>query len=178
MSEDLLLKLYRCMLLSRRFDERMLNLQRQGRIGTFGPIQGQEAAQLGAAAVLEDKDWLVPSFREMAAEIWRGKKLVNVLLAYGGFNQGGALPEETTDLPVCIPVVRNADCKSMLDLAGEIKQLAERTRQGDLAPKDMAGGTGFTPIINYPQVAILGLGRAAVAWPSVRQSRKARRWVV
>ncbi len=77
-----------------------------------------------------------------------------------------------TDRGLLVPVVRNADCKSMLDLAGEIKQLAERTRQGDLEPKDMAGGTftitnvgplggtGFTPIINYPQVAILGLGRA------------------
>ena len=77
-----------------------------------------------------------------------------------------------TDRGLLVPVVRNADCKSMLDLAGEIKQLAERTRQGELAPKDMSGGTftitnvgplggsGFTPIINYPQVAILGLGRA------------------
>jgi len=77
-----------------------------------------------------------------------------------------------TDRGLLVPVVRNADCKSMLDLAGEVKQLAERSRQGDLEPKDMSGGTftitnvgplggtGFTPIINYPQVAILGLGRA------------------
>jgi pyruvate dehydrogenase E2 component (dihydrolipoamide acetyltransferase) len=77
-----------------------------------------------------------------------------------------------TDRGLLVPVVRDADCKSMLDLAGEIKQLAERTRQGELAPKDMSGGTftitnvgplggtGFTPIINYPQVAILGLGQA------------------
>jgi len=77
-----------------------------------------------------------------------------------------------TDRGLLVPVVRNADCKSMLDLAVEIKQLVERTRQGELAPKDMSGGTftitnvgplggtGFTPIINYPQVAILGLGRA------------------
>ena len=77
-----------------------------------------------------------------------------------------------TDRGLLVPVVRNADCKSMLDLAREIKQLAERTRQGEVAPKDLSGGTftitnvgplggtGFTPIINYPQVAILGLGRA------------------
>ncbi|MEJ2102535.1 MAG: thiamine pyrophosphate-dependent enzyme, partial [Desulfobacterales bacterium] len=100
----LLIKLHRAMLLSRRFDERMLSLQRQGRIGTFGPIKGQEAAQLGAVAALEEKDWFVPSFREMGAEIWRGKELVNILLAYGGFNEGGVMREDSTNLPLAIPV--------------------------------------------------------------------------
>jgi TPP-dependent pyruvate/acetoin dehydrogenase alpha subunit len=50
--DDLLLRLFRTMLLARKFDERLLNLQRQGRIGTFPPISGQEAAHLGATAVL------------------------------------------------------------------------------------------------------------------------------
>ena len=67
--EDLMLRLHRAMLLARRFDERMLVLQRQGRIGTFGPIKGQEASQIGAIAVLEPEDWLVPAFREMGAEM-------------------------------------------------------------------------------------------------------------
>ncbi len=56
LDEALLTKLHRCMLLSRRFDERMLSLQRQGRLGTFAPVKGQEAAQVGAAAALEEKD--------------------------------------------------------------------------------------------------------------------------
>ena len=61
--EELLLKLHRAMLLARRFDERLLSLQRQGRIGTFAPITGQEAAQLGAVALLRPSDWFAPSFR-------------------------------------------------------------------------------------------------------------------
>ena len=48
------LEMYNAMLLGRRFDERMLNLQRQGRIGTFPPIKGQEAAQIGAVVQLRD----------------------------------------------------------------------------------------------------------------------------
>ena len=48
--------------------------QRQGRIGTFPPIKGQEAAHLGPVAALRASDWLVPAFRESAAEIWRGRK--------------------------------------------------------------------------------------------------------
>jgi pyruvate dehydrogenase E2 component (dihydrolipoamide acetyltransferase) len=84
-----------------------------------------------------------------------------------------------TDRGLLVPVVRDADCKSMLELAREVYELAERTRQGELKPKDMTGGTftitnvgplggtGFTPIINYPQVAILGLARARLQ-PMVR----------
>ena len=48
--DDLLLKLHRAMVLGRRFDERVLSLQRQGRIGTFAPTSGQEASQLGACS--------------------------------------------------------------------------------------------------------------------------------
>jgi TPP-dependent pyruvate/acetoin dehydrogenase alpha subunit len=56
-----LMRLHRAMLLARRFDERMLSLQRQGRLGTFAPVRGQEAAQLGAIAHLRHSDWMVPS---------------------------------------------------------------------------------------------------------------------
>src|SRR5438094_814664 len=58
--------LYRAMLLGRRLDERMVRLQRQGRIGTFAPTKGQEAAQMGSVFSLRPTDWMVPSFREKA----------------------------------------------------------------------------------------------------------------
>lgn len=61
--DELLLKLHRAMLLGRRFDERLLSLQRQGRIGTFAPITGQEASQLGAVAPLMPGDCMAPLFR-------------------------------------------------------------------------------------------------------------------
>ncbi len=102
--DDLLLDLHRAMLLSRRFDERMLRLQRQGRIGTFAPVQGQEAAQLGPVAALRESDWMVPAFREAAAELWRGKTMESILLYYGGYHQAGHVPEGVNNLPVTIPV--------------------------------------------------------------------------
>jgi pyruvate dehydrogenase E1 component alpha subunit len=104
LSNDLLLDLHRAMLLGRRFDERMLRLQRQGRIGTFAPIRGQEAAQVGAVAPLRESDWLVPAFREAAAQIYRGRSLESILLYYGGYNQGGAVPDDLRNLPDAIPV--------------------------------------------------------------------------
>src|SRR5258707_13797588 len=66
-------RMYRTMVLGRRLDERMVRLQRQGRIGTFAPIKGQEASQIGAVATLRREDWMVPSFRETAAMLWRGR---------------------------------------------------------------------------------------------------------
>jgi pyruvate dehydrogenase E1 component alpha subunit len=103
-SDALLTRLHRFMLLGRRFDERMLNLQRQGRIGTFAPIKGQEASQLGAVAVLRESDWLVPAFRETAAQLWRGQPMESLLLYYGGYFQGNEVPEDVHNLPVAIPV--------------------------------------------------------------------------
>jgi len=99
-----LLELYRAMLLGRRFDERMLDLQRQGRIGTFPPIKGQEAAQLGAVFQLRPRDWMVPAFRETAAEIWRGRSLESVILYYNGFNEGTVISAKQKDMPMAVPV--------------------------------------------------------------------------
>ncbi len=97
-------KMFRAMLLGRRFDEKMLELQRTGRIGTFPPIKGQEAAQIGSVIHLEERDWFVPSFRETAAEILRGRSMESVLLYYNGYNEGALLDATQRDLPMSIPV--------------------------------------------------------------------------
>ncbi|MEA1052195.1 pyruvate dehydrogenase (acetyl-transferring) E1 component subunit alpha [Lamprobacter modestohalophilus] len=103
-SDEQLEQMHRVMLLARRFDERMLNLQRQGRIGTFAPVSGQEAAQVGVMAALQAQDWFVPSFREFAASIWRGTPLKALLLYNAGYNEGAAIAEDAHDLPIAIPV--------------------------------------------------------------------------
>jgi pyruvate dehydrogenase E1 component alpha subunit len=96
--------LYRAMLLGRRLDERMVRLQRQGRIGTFAPTKGQEASQLGSAFTLRKTDWMVPSFRETAAMIWRGWPIEKLLLFFAGHLEGGQPAADQHDLPIAIPV--------------------------------------------------------------------------
>ncbi len=78
-----------------------------------------------------------------------------------------------------VPVIRDVDCKNVTELAVELTGLAERARDGEVDREEMRGGsftitnpgplggTEFTPIINYPQVAILGLARARLE-PVVR----------
>ena len=102
-AEDLK-RLYRGMLLGRRLDERMIRLQRQGRIGTFAPIKGQEASQVGAVFTLRPGDWTVPSFRETAAMLWRGWPIEKLLLLFAGYLEGGQPAPGQNDLPIPIPV--------------------------------------------------------------------------
>jgi pyruvate dehydrogenase E1 component alpha subunit len=97
-------ELYRAMLLGRRLDERMVRLQRQGRIGTFAPIKGQEASQMGSVFALRPTDWMVPSFRETAAMVWRGWPIEKLLLFFSGYVEGGQPAPDQHDLPVTIPV--------------------------------------------------------------------------
>jgi len=96
--------LYRAMLLARRLDERMVRLQRQGRIGTFAPTKGQEAAQIGSIFSLRPTDWMVPSFRETASMIWRGWPIEKLLLFFAGHLEGGQPAPDQHDLPITIPV--------------------------------------------------------------------------
>jgi pyruvate dehydrogenase E1 component alpha subunit len=104
MSDAKAAELYRHMLRARLFDDRLLKLQRQGRIGTFAPSFGQEACQVGSLAALTAKDWFVPSFREMAGALYRGATMKAVLQYAMGYEEGSVVPEGARDLPVSIPV--------------------------------------------------------------------------
>ena len=76
-----------------------------------------------------------------------------------------------TENGLLVPVIRDVDKKSIVELAEELTSIAERARQRKLDSKDLTGGTftitnlggiggtGFTPIVNYPEVAILGISR-------------------
>src|SRR2546427_10134802 len=97
-------RMYRTMVLGRRLDERMVRLQRQGRIGTFAPIKGQEASQIGAVATLRKSDWMVPSFRETTPMLMRGSPIETLLLLFAGYLEGGQPDEHQHDLPITIPV--------------------------------------------------------------------------
>ncbi|MCI4347794.1 MAG: thiamine pyrophosphate-dependent enzyme, partial [Thermoplasmata archaeon] len=63
---------YRMMVVARALDERCLTLQRQGRIGFYVPVMGQEAAQVACAWGLDARDWIFPAYRELALAIVRG----------------------------------------------------------------------------------------------------------
>ncbi len=79
-----------------------------------------------------------------------------------------------TDRGLLVPIIRDVDKKNIVELAAELTQLSKKARDKKLAPADMEGGTftitnlggiggtGFSPIVNYPEVAILGLSRSSM----------------
>ena len=174
-SEELLLRLYRTMLLARNFDERLLSLQRQGRIGTFPPISGQEAAHLGAAAVLRPGDWFVPAFRETAAEIWRGRSLESVILYYNGFNEGVEIPEDSNDLPISIPVGSQILHAVGLAWAAKYRQTDDVAMaffgDGATSEGDFHEGLNFASVFQVPAIFVCQNNHWAISLPRSKQTR-------
>jgi pyruvate dehydrogenase E2 component (dihydrolipoamide acetyltransferase) len=94
-----------------------------------------------------------------------------------------------TEHGLIVPVIRDVDTKSLKQLSIEVQQLADRARQRKLALEEMQGGTfsisnqggigggAFTPIINAPEVAILGMGRS-IARPVVREGKIVERTIL
>jgi len=89
---ELLLAMYRWMTFGRIFDTRLTNLQRQGRLFTYAPIAGQEAAQVGSSLALEQDDWLFGSYRDGLACTAHGLPLEHVLLFFRGHPKAGVIP--------------------------------------------------------------------------------------
>jgi pyruvate dehydrogenase E1 component alpha subunit len=74
-ADELAVALYEQMVLARELDGRLVDLQREGRIGSHSSAVGEEAAIVGAAAALRDEDWVFLASREIAAALWRGMPL-------------------------------------------------------------------------------------------------------
>jgi 2-oxoisovalerate dehydrogenase E1 component alpha subunit len=101
----LLLKMYRLMTLVRTFDTKAVNLQRTGKLGTYASCLGHEATHVGAGAALRADDLLVPVYREYGAQFWRGVKMSEVLLYWGGDERGNCFAQGPQhDLAWCVPI--------------------------------------------------------------------------
>ena len=173
--DELMLEMHRTMLFSRRFDEALLKWQRQGRIGTFAPVSGQEAAQVGSAAVLEQEDWMVPAFREIAAALWRGTPPEGLLLYNAGFNEGGEIPEDQNDLPIAIPVA--SQLVHAVGIAYGIKYRKKDqvvlTYFGDGATSegDFHEAMNMAAVFNTPTVFVCQNNQWAISAPRDKQTR-------
>ncbi|MDJ0987846.1 MAG: thiamine pyrophosphate-dependent dehydrogenase E1 component subunit alpha, partial [Desulfobacterales bacterium] len=173
--DDVLLQLHRTMLLARKFDERLLNLQRQGRIGTFAPITGQEAAQLGTIAHLRPTDWMVPAFRESAAELWRGRTLESIIIYNNGFNEGVAIPDDRNDFPISVPVGSQMIHAVGLGWAAKYRQTdnVAMTYFGDGATSqgDFHEALNFAAVYQSPVIFVCQNNQWAISIPVSQQTR-------
>lgn len=172
---DILRELYRTMLLSRAYDDRRLSLQRQGRIGTFAPVKGQEAAQLGSVSALRESDWMVPAFRETAAAFWRGARIEDDLLYCAGHEEGVNLPEDARDLPIAIPVASQIPHAVGLAWARRLQGKDEVVMvyfgEGATSEGDFHEAANLAGVLRAPVVFLCQNNQYAISVPRSRQTR-------
>lgn len=103
LDEEKLQEAYSWMVRMRLFDSRCLLLQRQGRLGTYPPLSGQEACQVGSALPLRKSDWVVPTYRDGGAMMIHGVPIKSLLRYWMGDEWGSYMPDVRC-LPIVIPI--------------------------------------------------------------------------
>lgn len=174
LSNDQLLFLYRTMVRARKLDEKMIALQRQGRIGTFAPVKGQEGCQVASAMALGQDDWMFPSFRETAAYLARGADMKGILLYNRGSEEGMRIPEGQNNFTVAIPVASQIPHAVGVAMAMKIKKEpnAALTYFGDGATSegDFHEAMNFAGVFKAPVVFFCQNNQWAISVPRSKQT--------
>lgn len=177
LDDEQLTEFYRAMLRARRFDERLLNLQRQGKLGTFAPVKGQEAAQIGSVAALRDSDWVVPSYRETAALLWRGTPMQGLFTLLAGYNEGGQIADTQNDLPQSIPVgtqpLHAMGIAHGIRYRGDDAVVVSYFGDGATSQGDFHEAMNFASVFRSPVVFLCQNNQWAISVPRDRQTRSA-----
>lgn len=171
------LTLYQKMLFTRLADQRGLLLQRQGRFGTYAPIWGQEACQIGGVYVLQKGDWVFPAFREIGATLMMGVALKNFMLYWMGNEMGSRAPEGINLMPVSIPVGTHLPHAVGVAWGAKIKgdKVVTMAYFGDGATSkgDFHEAMNFAGVFKTPTIFFCQNNQFAISVPRSRQTASA-----
>lgn len=166
--------LYRLMLTARRLDERCINMQRQGRIGTYGPCRGQEAAHCAATLCMEPEDWVVHAFREPSSFYHRGWPLETVLKFWGGYEEGCQPPEGVNDLPIAVPIASQVPHAMGLawgmKLRGDNHAVLCYCGDGGTSEGDFHEAMNFAGVYHLPVIFLIQNNQWAISIPRDAQT--------
>jgi len=174
LSDGQIKRMHELTVLARTFDERALALQREGRIGTYPPILGQEAAQVGSAFALLPSDWVVPSFREMGVHLTLGYPIHQLFQYWGGDERGLKSPEGLNVFPICVAVGTQIPHGVGIALAASYRKdpVAVCTYFGDGATSkgDFHEGCNMAGALRLPVVFICQNNQWAISIPRHQQT--------
>jgi pyruvate dehydrogenase E1 component alpha subunit len=174
-SNEKLLKMYQIMVLTRIADIKGVLYQSQRRLLTYIPNEGQEAAQVGSAAAIEERDWLVPSFREAGAWIYKGVPLFNIFLLWSGSEWGSHFPGGVKMLPIAVPIATQLNHAVGIGMASRIKGEDEVTLtyvgDGGTSEGDFHEALNFGAVFNAPVVFIVQNNQFAISVPRSSQTK-------
>jgi pyruvate dehydrogenase E1 component alpha subunit len=177
-------ELYRGMLRARVLDEKMLLLQRQGRIHFYAEARGQEASVVGAVAAMETTDYIVPAHRELGAALYRGLSMRSILAQLLGnandIGRGRQMPVHPT-APRELRIIPPSSCvATQLPHAAGLAWAAKMRKdptvvlaylgEGATSAEDFHAGINFAAVYHVPAVFLCENNQWAISTPASRQS--------
>ncbi|MGK5627759.1 pyruvate dehydrogenase (acetyl-transferring) E1 component subunit alpha [Streptomyces sp. URMC 123] len=175
LSADELRGLYRDMVLTRRFDAEATALQRQGELGLWASLLGQEAAQIGSGRALRDDDYVFPTYREHGVAWCRGVDPTNLLGMFRGVNHGGWDPT-SNNFHLYTIVIGSQTLHATGYAMGVAKDGADSAviayfGDGASSQGDVAEAFTFAAVYNAPVIFFCQNNQWAISEPTERQTR-------
>ena len=175
LSAEELRGLYRDMVLTRRFDAEATSLQRQGELGLWASLLGQEAAQIGSGRALRDDDYVFPTYREHGVAWVRGVDPTNLLGMFRGVNHGGWDPS-TNNFHLYTIVLGSQTLHATGYAMGIAKDGADSAvlayfGDGASSQGDVNESFVFSAVYNAPVVFFCQNNQWAISEPTEKQTR-------
>ncbi|NGN67819.1 pyruvate dehydrogenase (acetyl-transferring) E1 component subunit alpha [Streptomyces sp. A7024] len=175
LTADELRGLYRDMVLTRAFDAEGVTLQRQGELGLWPSLLGQEAAQVGSARAMRDDDYAFPTYREHGVAWVRGVPPENLLGMFRGVNNGGWDPN-SNNFHLYTIVIGSQALHATGYAMGITKDGADSSviayfGDGASSQGDVAESFTFAAVYNAPVVFFCQNNQWAISEPTEKQSR-------
>lgn len=171
---SLRVRMYEWMTLVRAFDRKSVNLQRQGRMGTYAPFEGQEAAQVGSALALRASDWLFPTYRDHAAAIVHGQDMFRVFLYWKGHVDGSICPAGKRIMPPYVPIATQMVHAVGTAWASKLKKESDVSLvyfgDGATSEGDFHEALNFAGVLQTPTVFVCENNGYAISVPFDKQS--------
>ncbi|MFH8404686.1 pyruvate dehydrogenase (acetyl-transferring) E1 component subunit alpha [Streptomyces sp. NPDC018019] len=175
LSAEELRGLYRDMVLTRRFDAEATTLQRQGELGLWASLLGQEAAQIGSGRALRDDDYVFPTYREHGVAWCRGVDPTNLLGMFRGVNNGGWDPNSNNfhlyTIVIGSQALHATGYAMGIQKDGADSAVIAYFGDGASSQGDVAESFTFSAVYNAPVVFFCQNNQWAISEPTERQTR-------
>ncbi|MEE8405842.1 MAG: pyruvate dehydrogenase (acetyl-transferring) E1 component subunit alpha [Acidimicrobiia bacterium] len=167
--------LYADMVEARTYDEKSMAMQRQGRLATYAPFRGQEAAQIGAAAALHEDDWVVGTYRDAALNWRAGYPWRLLFLGRTGDERGGEPPQGVNVLPPSITVgghmIHAVGLAWAEKLQGSNRIALTSFGDGATSEGDFHEAMNFAAVFATPTVFLCQNNGYAISYPTAEQTK-------
>lgn len=169
LSDEQLRELMHRMVFTRVWDQRAVKLTRQGRLGFYAPVAGQEASMIGSEFATRKEDFILPAYRDVPQAVWHGWPMYQAFLFSRGHQHGGEIPEDVNVLPPQIIIgaqyVQASGVAMAFKLRKEKRVAITYTGDGGTSQGDFYEGINFAGAFHLPAVFIVQNNQFAISVP-------------